>query len=308
MRIAIVGLGGIGGYFGGRLALHYSPGGEHEVIFVCRGEHLQAIRPHGLKVEAQDGDFVAVPSGATDAPDSIDPVDVAFYCVKGYDLASAARSMVPATTSETVSIPLGNGVDNDEVLRRTLGAGRALNGCVYISSHIEAPGFVQQTGGARKLLFGAYGDIESFRGIETLLKSAGMDATLTPDIQRAVWQKFVFIDASCGVTSLHKASVGEVLADESMKTQLRTLMQEVVDLARTRGVTLADTAVDDALATAGSFPPATKTSMQLDFERGNRTELEVMLGFVVRTAREAGIVTPAHDEVYAALSSRSRTP
>jgi len=307
MRIAVVGLGGIGGYFGGRLALQHSPGGEHEVIFVCRGEHLQAIRSHGLRVEAQDGDFVAVPSAATDAPDSIAPVDVALYCVKGYDLASAAMSMAPATTSDTVSIPLGNGVDNGEVLRRTLGLGHILNGCVYISSHIEAPGFVQQTGGARKLLFGIGGDVEPYRAIERVFTSSGIDATLTLDILRAVWQKFIFIDASCGVTSLHGATIGQVLSDDSMRGQLVTLMEEAAALAYSNGVTLPDSVVHDALTTAGSFPPTTKTSMQLDFERGNRTELEVMLGFVVRTAREAGIVTPAHDEVYAALSSRSRT-
>jgi len=304
MRIAVVGIGGVGGYYGGRLAHRYPPGSEHEVLFFCRGAHLDAIRANGVRVESQDGEFVGVPSLATDSADDLGAVDVALYCTKGYDLADVAEATRSAIAASTVVIPLGNGVNNDDVLKRALGDCTVLNGCVYISSHIEAPGLVQQTGGNRKLFFGVPGDVETYRGIESMLQAAGIDATLTSDIRQKVWTKFLFIDASCGVTSLHSATIGQVLEDKPKRDQLVGLIEEVAALATYAGVSLPEDVVEAALKTAGSFPPTTKTSMQLDFERGNRTELDVMLGYVVRTARDAEIPTPVHDEVYAALSSR----
>ena len=304
MRIAVVGMGGVGGYYGGRLAHRYPPGSEHEVVFYCRGAHLAAIRTNGLKVVAVDDEFVGVPSLATDSAVDLGAVDVALYCTKGYDLADVAEATRSAMTAKTIVIPLGNGVNNDDSLKRSLDGPVVLNGCVYISSHIEAPGVIEQTGGSRKLFFGVPGDIESYRGIESMLQSAGIDATLTSDILRKVWTKFLFIDPSCGVTSLHGATIGQVLNDESLRHQLTCLMQEIVALATHSGVTLPEDAVNASLKTAASFPPATRTSMQIDFERGRRTELDVMLGYVVRTAREASIPTPVHDEVYTALSSR----
>lgn len=306
MRIAVIGIGGVGGYYGGRLAHRYPPGSEHEVFFFCRGAHLDAIRAEGLRVTSQDGEFTGVPSLATDSATEMGMVDVALYCTKGYDLADAVMATRSAVGVGTIALPLGNGVDNDAVLKQSVGDATVLNGCVYISSHIEAPGLIQQTGGSRKLFFGSSGDIEPYRHIEFALQSAGIDATLTDDILQRVWTKFLFIDASCGATSLHSATIGQVLANESMKRQLTGLMEEVAALAAHSGVVLPKDAVEAGLKTAASFPPATKTSMQLDFERGGRTELDVMLGYVVRSAREAGIATPWHDEVFEALSSRER--
>ncbi|MFC2008811.1 ketopantoate reductase family protein [Chloroflexota bacterium] len=303
MRIAVVGMGGVGGYYGGCLAHRYPPGSEHEVFF-CRGAHLAAIQANGLRVEDQDGEFVAVPSLATDSVAELGAVDVALYCVKGYDLASVAEATHSTVTANTVVVPLGNGVNNDDSLKRSLDGPVVLNGCVYISSHIEAPGVIEQTGGSRKLFFGVSGDVESYRVIESMLQSAGIDATLTSEILQRVWTKFLFIDASCGVTSLHDATIGQVLDGDSMRGQLTGLMEEVAALATQSGVTLPEDVVVASLKTAASFSPAIKTSMQIDFERGSRTELDVMLGYVVRTAREASIPTPVHDEVYTALSSR----
>jgi len=296
----------VGAYYGGRLASRYPSGSEHEVLFFCRGAHLEAIRANGLRVQSQDGEFTASPSLATDSVAEMGLVDVALYCTKGYDLASVAASTRAALSSNTVAIPLGNGVNNDEVLKRALGDAVVLNGCVYISSHIESPGFIQQTGGSRKLFFGTPGEVEAYRGIESLLQSAGIDATLTGEILQRVWTKYVFIDASSGVTSLHGATIGQMLDDDAMRRQFRGLMEEVVALAVHRGVPLPEDVVSATLKTAASFPPATKTSMQLDFEFGRRTELDVMLGYIVRSAIEAGIPTPVHDHVYAALAARER--
>ena len=302
MRIAVVGIGGVGGYYGGRLAHTYPRGSEHEVIFLCRGAHMEAISKNGLKLIARDGELTARPSLATDTPAEMGAVDVALFCVKGYDLPEVARSMAVAISPRTVVIPLGNGVDNDETLKRVLGRGDVLNGCAYISTHIEAPGVVEQTGGSRKLFFGnPDGSTAPYRPIEQMLSSAGIDAELSANILREMWTKFIFIDPASGVTSLHGVTIGQALDDPGLRTQLFGMMREVQGLARKKGVELPEDIAEQALGKAGAFPRDTKSSMQLDVESGRRTELETMLGYVVRQGRELGVPTPLHSDAYEAL-------
>jgi len=302
MKVAVVGIGGVGGYYGGRLAHRFPPGSEHEIIFFCRGAHLDAIKRNGLKLIAKDGTVTAWPSLATDSVSAIGVVDVALVAVKGYSLVDVARAVRPAIGSHTVVIPLGNGVNNDEVLVSELKTGKVLNGCVYISTHIETPGVVEQTGGSRKLIFGdPAGGIEPYRGIETMLRDAGIDVTLSDHIQRDVWTKFIYIDAISAVTSLHGATIGTVLNTPALKGQFVALMTEVEALAARLNIGLPAEIVSQVLQTAAAFPPDTKTSMQLDVEKRTRTELDTMLGYVVHKGRELGIPTPRHTEVYEAL-------
>jgi len=307
MKVAVVGIGGVGGYYGGKLAARFSPGSEHEILFFCRGAHLDAIRRDGLKLVAKDVDVVARPALATGDAADMGMVDVAIFAVKGYSLPEAAAAMRPAIGASTVVIPVGNGVDNDEVLKRVLGVGRVLNGCVYISTHIEAPGVVEQTGGSRKLFFGSPdGAVEPYRDIEAMLKDAGIDATLSDHILRDVWAKFIFIDAISGVTSLRGVTIGTVLGTPELRDMLEGLMREVEGLARRLDVGLPEGIVEQAIDRASAFPPNTKTSMQLDVEKGAHTELDTMLGYVMRTGIERGIPTPRHTQVYGALSRSVR--
>ncbi|MBE9505190.1 MAG: 2-dehydropantoate 2-reductase, partial [Chloroflexi bacterium] len=271
----------------------------------CRGAHMEAIRKNGLKVIARDGELMARPSVVTDAPAEMGTVDVALFCVKGYDLLQVARSMSVAISPRTVVIPLGNGVDNDETLKQGLRTGDVLNGCAYISTHVEAPGVVEQTGGSRKLFFGnPDGTTEPYRPIEGMLKAAGIDAALTGNILREVWTKFIFIGPVSGVTSLHGVMIGQALDDPGLRTQLSGMMSEVGALARKKGVELPEDIVEQALGKAGAFPGDTKSSMQLDVESGRRTELETMLGYVVRQGRELGVPTPLHSDAYESLKQR----
>ena len=303
MRVAVVGIGGVGGYYGGKLAHRFYPGSEHEIIFVCRGSHLDAIRSDGLRLRARDGDLVAHPAIATDNPAELGVVDVAIVAVKGYSLAEVAWTMRPAVGPNTAVVPLGNGVDNDATLGRELMMGRVLNGLAYISSHIEAPGVVQQTGGSRKLVFGSPdGETEQYGAIEVMLKEAGIDAELSGHILQDVWTKFIFIDAISGVTSLHGANMGSVLGTEVLKKELVDLVREVEAIATRLEVGLPVDIVSQAVARVSVFPPDTKTSMQLDVEKGARTELDTLLGYVVRKGRELGVPTPRHVEIYDALS------
>ncbi len=307
MRVAIIGIGGVGGYYGGKLAHRFPPGGDHEIIFYCRGAHMDAIRRNGLNLIAKDGDLVAHPAMATDSADVMGVVDVAFFAVKGYSQPEAARAMRPAIGSSTIVIPLGNGVENDEILRREIGSGRVLNGAVYISTHIGAPGVVEQTGGSRKLFFGSPdGEVDPYRPIAQMLKAAAIDAELSGDIQRDVWSKFIFIDAISAATSLHGVTIGTVLATPALQKQLTDLMCEVQSLGDRLNVGLPAGIIDQAVERAGAFPPDTKTSMQLDVEKGNPTELDTMLGYVVRKGKELGIDTPTHVNVYEALSKKAR--
>ncbi|MCK5213450.1 MAG: 2-dehydropantoate 2-reductase, partial [Dehalococcoidia bacterium] len=232
MRIAVVGIGGVGGYYGGRLAHAYPPDSGHEVAFFCRGAHLDAIRSGGLKLGSTDGEITAVPSLSTASAADIGVVDVALLCVKGYDLLQTVHSVASIVGPETVVIPLGNGVNNDEIVKSGLQCGHVLNGCVYISTHIVAPGFVQQTGGSRKLFFGpSEGDIEPYKVVETFFASAGIDAELTSSVEEKVWSKFVFIGPVSGVTSLHGVSIGQMLAQPDAKSILSQMMREVEAVA-----------------------------------------------------------------------------
>ncbi len=305
MRVAVVGIGGVGGYYGGRLANAFPPGSEHEVLFYCRGAHREAISRNGLRLIARDGELMARPSLVTDTPAEMGTVDVALFCVKGYDLLEAARSMAVAISPRTVVIPLGNGVDNDETLKQGLCTGDVLNGCAYISTHVEEPGVVEQTGGSRKLFFGnPDGRTEPYRPIEEMLKAAGIDAALSANILEEVWAKFIFIGPVSGVTSLHGVSIGQAIDDPGLRKQLSGMMREVEALARKKGVELPKGIVEQSLGKAGAFPRGTKSSMQLDVESGRRTELETMLGYVVRQGRELGVSTSLHSDAYESLKQR----
>ncbi|MFW6056572.1 MAG: ketopantoate reductase family protein, partial [Chloroflexota bacterium] len=237
MRIGIIGIGGVGGFYGGKLARQFPPGSEHDVLFLCRGAHKEAIRHNGLRVITREDEFVSHPLLATDSPAEMGSLDVVLFCVKGYDLASTAAAMMPAVREDTVLIPLGNGVNNDEVVSQSLAKGDCINGCVYISTHIEAPGIVEQTGGNCKLLFGSTdGIMEPYRSLEMLFRQAGIDATLSPTIVKDVWMKFAFIGPVSGVTSLHGCAVGEALAESRWRTELEAMMAEVAALAEAKDV------------------------------------------------------------------------
>jgi 2-dehydropantoate 2-reductase len=202
LKIAIIGIGGVGGYFGAKLALEYVPTEEHGIFFLARGEHLAEIKKNGLKVITQEeGDFRAIPTAATDTAKDLSKLDLVFFCVKTYHLENAAMQLVDNIDEKTVVISLLNGVDNVQRLRIILARGSILNGFVYIGSFIQAPGVIRQVGGSRQLFFGPEkGDREKYRYIEDLLIIAGIIAELTADITTQVWTKYIFISSLAKIT------------------------------------------------------------------------------------------------------------
>lgn len=299
MRIAIVGIGGVGGYFGGKLAREYAASGQHEIIFIARGEHLKAIQQNGLQLFTKEGDYVAWPNVATDNP-SVDGIfDLVFFCVKSYSLESSARSLKSNINKNTVVIPLLNGVDSAERLRAVLPEATIVAGSAYIITHIEKPGVILQEDGACKLTFGT-DDPESklkYFNILNILVRAKIDAILTDKISDALWMKYLLMCPLASLTSATGKTYGAIIEDPELQKRTRGMMQEVAAVAKARHIDLPENAVDKTMAIVARFGHNSKTSMQLDREKGNQTEIDTLTTFLCRAGRESGIPTPLHDDV-----------
>lgn len=297
MKIAVMGCGGIGGYFGGLLAR----AGE-DVTFIARGAHLDAIRKNGLQVKSVAGDF-HIRAKTTDDPRTVRGVDLVLFCVKGYDTDTAGLQIRPLVGPQTVVLCLLNGVDNEERLAAILGEEHVLTGVVHILSTISAPGVISQTAGPRSLKFGERDGLVTPRvdRILAVLKAAGINAELSPRIQVDLWEKFLFICAQGGVTALARLSIGEILACPETAALYRGVMEEVAAVGRAKGVPLPPDAVDRAMAFAGGLQPGMRSSLAHDLGQGNRLEVEMLSGTVVRYGREAGVPTPLNFAIYACL-------
>jgi len=298
MRIAVMGTGGTGGYFGGLLAR----AGE-EVTFIARGDHLEAIRKDGLAIKSVlSGDF-SIPANATDNTHDIGPVDVVLFCVKAYDNAAAADQIRPLTGPQTVVLSVQNGIDNEQQIGEVIGPEHVV-GCVsYVSSIIESPGVVAQTAGPGKIVLGEMQGGTSARteALQSMLQNSGITAELHPDIQTALWHKFLAICGVNGITTLTRLPMGEILACEETRKLLRGTMEEVEAVARASGANLPDECVDQSLDFFSSVEPAMRGSMYYDLAAGRRLELGVLNGTVVRLGSEQGIPTPINSAIYAAL-------
>ena len=300
MRIGIVGIGGVGGYFGGKLASEYENSSEHEIIFIARSEHLKAIQEKGLQLLTQEGDYVARPALATDNPEKVGTLDLVFFCTKSYSLESSAQQFSSCINKNTVVIPLLNGVNSAERLRAVLPQADVLIGSVYIITHIEKPGVIRQEGGTCKLTFGT-DDQESaqkYSYILDILLKAKINAVLTDKISEILWTKYLLM---CPLASLMTATgktYGAVWADSSLRKKARDMMLEVAAVAKARHVFLPENVVDKLMEMVAGFGHNSKTSMQLDREKGRQTEIDALTAYLCKAGKESGVPTPLHDEIY----------
>ncbi len=302
MKIAVVGIGGVGGYYGGLLARRYSNEKDVEVVFIARGHHLEKIKTAGLRLISEKGEFVVTPDLAVDNPSGCGVFDLIIFCVKSYDLEKSATMFIPNINKNTIIITLLNGVDNVEKLQSILHDGIVLNGCVYIGVHIVEPGVVKQAGGTGKLFFGKEsGHQVDGEQIENTLKRADIDVVYTEDIKRIVWEKFVFISPFANATTFLDKSIGEVLDNAEGKILLGALLDEVLQVADSQGVKFQGDIRAETIEKAGNFPREAKTSMQVDFEKGKTAELETFTGYIIREAKKYGLAVPNHKKVYDAL-------
>ncbi len=298
MKFAIMGAGGVGGYFGGRLAAAGA-----DVTFIARGAHLAAIREHGLRIESANGDAHVQPAEATDDIAAIGPVDFVFFTVKLWDTESAGEAIRPLVGPETAVISFQNGVVAADTLAGILGAGQVMGGVAAIGATIAEPGLIRHTGSMAGLTFGELDDSRSARA-EALLEaceSAGFDAAIADDIHKAIWGKLVFLAAMSGMTALTRHSIGPIRADSETRALLRAAMEETVALARAKGVDLGAGFAADRMKFADNLPPEMTSSMAQDLARGGRLELDWLSGGVARMARDSGLEAPVNGFISAAL-------
>ncbi len=297
-RIAVIGAGGVGGYFGGRLARSGS-----EVIFIARGSHLEALRTTGLRVTSHHGDFSLDHVRATSDTREVGPVDYVLVCVKSWDTPAAAELARPLIGPETAVISLQNGVENEDQLAALLGQQHVMGGLAYIIARIAGPGAIEQIGPTAKAIVGERNGHRTPRGVAFTdeARAAGLDVDLSTEIESEIWRKFLYICAFSGTCTVTRTPLGPVLRDPDTRALFVGSMNEVSALARAKGIPLEDEIVEAQLARADGFPPDVTPSMLTDLERGNRLELDWLNGAVVRMGEALGVATPANRFIYTAL-------
>lgn len=298
MRIAVIGAGGVGGGFGAALAKAGA-----DVTFIARGAHLAAMRTEGLKVLGPRGEVHLVPTRATDTPAEIGTVDFVLFCVKLWDVESAAETIKPLIGSHTAVIPLQNGVDAAERLIPILGSAAVMGGVAQISASITAPGTIQQIGTFMRMIFGELDGTKSQRAASLLelCHNAGFDAVLSETILTDLWMKFILLAANASITALARTPIGQLRDDPDIRSVFISAYQEIINVGRARGIVLPADALALTLALNDQAPPAVKASMALDLERGNRLELPWLGGKVVEMGRALRVPTPTHAVMYAML-------
>lgn len=297
MRIAVLGAGGLGGYFGGRLAR-----AGHEVTFIARGAQLAALARGELEVRSVHGDFRARVR-ATDDPRTVGTVELLLFLVKTYDTESAARAALPLADERTTVLTLQNGVDNAERITAALGRGVVLRGLAYIEAAAEAPGVFGQYSPAQRVLVGEgpRGGVERVDGVVASLREAGVDAAASDDIVRDLWTKWAFICAMAGTTTVTRQPLGAVLGTPQTRELFLSIVREVEAVGRASGVALAADLVERSLRSAEALGPGAKSSMLRDAERGRPLEVEAFSGRVAAYGAELGVATPANAFICAAL-------
>jgi len=303
LRIGIIGIGGVGGYFGGKLAREYGQNGTHEIIFIARGEHLKEIKKNGLRLFTREGDYIVKPTLATDKPREAGTFDLVFFCTKSYALENAAISFKNNISKKTVVIPLLNGVDSAKRLCAIFLDADIVSGSVYIISHLVEPGVVMQEGGACRLTFGT-DDAQSSRKytfILDVLSNAKINAFLTDKISEVLWTKYLLMCPVGSLTAATGKTYGQIWEDLALRNKVRDMMLEVLAVARAHKVNLLPESVDKALNLIPGFGYSSKTSMQLDKEKGRQTEIDALTAHLCQAGREAGVPTPLHDEIYEIL-------
>ena len=298
MRIAIFGAGGIGGYLGGRL----SQAGE-EVVLIARGEHLQAIKEHGLRVDSIKGDFVATPALATDDPTEAEPVDAVILGVKAWQVLDAAKAMRPMIGPETFVVPMQNGVEATAQLASVLGEKSVVVGLGGLVSYIVGPGHILHAGGEPYVSFGESDNSTSERTQNLLeaFKNAGVTANIPANIQAALWAKLALMAVNSGIGAITRVPTGQWRSVAGSWKMAQQVAQEVLAVAAGKGIAMPSDSLASTVSRLEASAPNSTSSMQRDLMEGRFSELEVQTGAVVRLGLEAGVPTPVNTFIYNSL-------
>jgi 2-dehydropantoate 2-reductase len=303
MRVAVIGPGAVGGYFGARLA----QAGE-EVTFVARGDTLRALREAGLRVESPDGDILLHPALATDDPATVGAVDLVLLAVKGWQAPEAIEVMRPLMGPDTLAVPLLNGVEAPDQLAAVYGQERVAGGLCGLFGWVVAPGHVRNGMAQPFITFGMLDNTPSERleRLQQAYERVGVKATVAGDIRAALWEKLLFVGPFGGVGAITRAPAGVFRSLPESRALLEGAMAEIVAVARAQGSALAEDAPAKALAMIDGSPPEATASMQRDIIAGRPSELASQIGVVTRMAQEANVAAPIHSMLYAGLLPQER--
>lgn len=296
-------MGGVGGFYGGKLAHCYSGDKKIEVNFIVRGKHLEAIRKNGLKICSPDSECIAHPHLATDKPEEIGKIDLLLVCVKTYDLESAIELVSHNVDSDTVIIPLMNGMEGVEKLKNAFSQSKIFQGCCYLNSFVESPGVIKFRGGFDQVLIG-FSDENKLSEVASLFKKAGITVYSNADISKQIWEKFIFGSTVSSIGSLENESFGEISSKPERKKLLAEMISELLLIAAAKGIVFDEDFKNNLLDKIVSYPFEARTSMQLDFANGKKTEIESFTGYVVRLGSELGIEVPNYQKVYDLLRKK----
>jgi len=291
MRIAIVGLGGVGAYIGAKLCALKK---EHEILFIARGDHLKAIRDKGLRLIEVDTEQTYHPSAAVEK--TTDPLDIVFLCTKTYHAKEALTQLGAAVSKNTLVIPVANGVNSREVLEKITDA-KVTDACVYIVSHKVGAGLIKKSTDTFLLILS-----EGVKELlEPLVNKAGLRCKFSDDIKKELWKKFLFISAMGSLTSYHQVGMGTIFKEHH--EELQSVLNEIFSVARAEEVNIETKELDKALHISSKLPDDAPTSLWLDMQKNGASELETLCGYIVNKAKEHNIDTPIMDKIYDKLNA-----
>ncbi|MQF65084.1 2-dehydropantoate 2-reductase [SAR202 cluster bacterium AC-409-J13_OGT_754m] len=297
MNIAIIGAGGVGGYMGGMLAQ-----AGHRVILIARGPHLEAINRYGLKVIHRKGEFT-VSVEAKENSDGVGVMDLIFFTVKTYDTNLALKQIGSMVGDQTGVVTLQNGIDNHDIISKSIGNNFVLPGSIYIETRIESPGVIKQSGKVVRVVLGELdGSItDRAKNIQMSIEQSGIQCDISSDIRKSLWTKFLFIASLAGVTAACRERIGKLIDRVEYEQLLFGTMKEIESVARAKGVKLDGDVVSKALDYVKTSAKDIVASMHVDLESGRRLELESLTGVVVRLAKEKGLDAPLNELLYLIL-------
>ncbi len=298
MKIAIMGAGGLGSYIGGRMVQ-----AGHDVTFIARGDHLQALLDNGLEVKSDFGDFKLKKVNVVSNPGDIGKVELVFFCVKSYDTLAAARLIKPIVNKESLIIPVLNGIDHINILGEELGLDLVLGGVAMIIAHLRKPGFVEQIGQLHFIEFGETrgGNSERCAKLQKILTETGIEFRAISNIMDRLWWKLCIVSGFAGVYSVVRANKAVISKSPETMDLLRQAILEAISVAHANGIDLSTEIADEILEVSENNPPEYKPSMLIDLEKGKRIELDAIIGVITRLGKIFGVPTPMNDFIYACL-------
>lgn len=305
-RIGILGLGGVGGFFGGLLAKAYQESEEIEIVFIARGETLKAVAQSGLKIITKESQTVVFPKVISNDPDVIGKLDYLICATKTYDIEESLLALAKCIKKSTVILPLYNGVDATERISTLYPDNEVLQGCVYIFSMIESPGVIHNVGALQRIFFGSETvSMSKMKALQTIFENAQIESYLVDDIEDTVWEKFVFISVLASATCYLNYNIGQILESREGRNIYVSLMNEITMLAAVKGLKLPEDIIMQTILKLEKTPPETTSSMHRDLLSGRNIELASLTEFVVNEGHRYEVETPTYQLVLDKLSNRS---